>query len=64
MSALAPFFFLASAELSVTEAVAVVGCLAVASLVGIVWAVRRMAGHDAEAVSRWPVTGSTCVDPD
>jgi len=27
-------------------------------------AVRRVAGHDAEAVSRWPVTGSGCVDPE
>lgn len=56
------FSFLALADLTACEAVAVMACLCVSSLVAVVIVVRRVAANDATA--RWPVVGSPCEDPE
>lgn len=61
MSAAGSLFF-AVTDLTSGEAVAVMGCLGVASLVAVVMVVRKMAANDAEL--RWPVSSSPCEDPE
>lgn len=66
-----PFFFLALAELSATQAACVLVCLCVATAAAVGCAVRWMAREDDRArdefwssEERWPVGKSNCEDPE
>lgn len=57
------FSFLALADLTACEAVAVMACLCVATAAAMVCVARWLARDDARR-AEWPVSGSPCEDPE